>query len=198
MGDLNSTGACVLGLLDIGPPPPDRERWDADGTMTGAALWTAIQRSVGGFWSMTRSQVYQELKRLGGTGLVGEHNGHYAITAQGRVAVKQWFQDFALQEPRDEQRRAPVVLTVFFGHYLEPELLQRVVHEHRLRYERRLDVLRRIDAALDEDRSLPGSTLQWAILYLTTAIEWTDDVTTRLATAEPDPRSGDGKRRRRR
>jgi DNA-binding PadR family transcriptional regulator len=188
----------VLGLLDIGPPPPDRERWDADGTMTGAALWTAIQRSVGGFWSMTRSQVYQELKRLSGTGLVRERDGRYSITAKGRAAVKQWFQDFALQEPRDEQRRAPVVLTVFFGQYLEPELLQRVVHEHRLRYERRLDVLRRIDTALHEDRSLPGSTLQWAILYLTTAIEWTDDVNARLASAALDAVSGDGKRRRRR
>jgi Virulence activator alpha C-term len=85
------------------------------------------------------------------------------------------------------------VLTVFFGHYLEPELLQRVVREHRLRYERRVESLRRIEIALHEDRSLPGSTLQWAIRYLTTAIGWTDDVSTRLT---PQPKRAQARRRR--
>src|SRR5689334_21122239 len=115
---LNSTAACVLGLLDIGPPPPKRDRWDRDGTMTAAEVWDAAERSVGGFWSLTRSQVYQELRRLAAADLVTLDGNRYAITAEGRGAAQQWFHDFATAEPRDESVRSPVTLSVFFGHYL--------------------------------------------------------------------------------
>jgi len=179
--ELNSTAACVLGLLDIGPPPPDRERWTADGTMSGSEVWTAVKRSVGGFWSMTRSQVYQELKRVSSAQLATEAEpGRYAITDAGRDTVRRWFHEFGLRGPRPDQLRSPVELAVFFGHYIPREVLQRVVAEHRLLYQRRLDVLRRIEASLDNDRSLPGSTLHRAILNLGVAIDWTNDVDERL------------------
>jgi len=179
--ELNSTAACVLGLLDIGPPPPDRERWTADGTMSGSEVWTAVERSVGGFWSMTRSQVYQELKRVRSAEFATEvEPGRYAITDAGRYAVRRWFHEFALRGPRPDQLRSPVELAVFFGQYIPREVLQRVVAEHRLLYHRRLDVLRRIEASLDQDRSLPGSTLHRAILNLGVAIDWTNDVDDRL------------------
>jgi len=190
MEKLNSTAACVLGLLDVGPPPPARDRWSADGTMSGAELWSAAESSVAGFWSMTRSQVYREVKRLVDAGLADESGvGRFAITDPGRVAVRQWFQDFALGEPREEQLRSPVTLTVFFGHYLPKELLARVVDEHRLRYQRRLDALRTIDEAVDDQRALPASTLRRAMLYLAGAIEWTDDVRTRLSRTGPRSRA---------
>jgi DNA-binding PadR family transcriptional regulator len=181
---LNSTAACVLGLLDIGPPPPDRDRWEADGTMSGSEIWTAVERSVGGFWSMTRSQVYQELRRVSAAKFTREATpARYAITAEGRDAVRQWFHEFALRGPRPDQVRSPVELAVFFGQYIPREVLQRVVAEHRLLYHRRLDVLRRIEAALDQDRSLPGSTLHRAILNLGVAIDWTNDVDDRLGSS---------------
>src|SRR5712691_9226993 len=82
------------------------------------------------------------------------------LTSAGREAVQSWFHGFALAEPKDDQMRSAVTLTIFFGHYLDPALLTRVVREHRLRLERRLDTLRRIEHALDQDQSLPGSTLQ--------------------------------------
>ena len=178
---LNSTAACVLGLLDIGPPPPQRERWDADGTMSGAELWGAVERSVGGFWSMTRSQVYAEAKKLAAAGLAAETgDGRYSITVAGKRAVQAWFRELALAEPRDDQIRSPFTLTVFFGHYLTRRTLERVVHENRLRLERRLEVLRAIEQSLHDDRSLPGSTLTRAILNLGVALDWTDDVVGRL------------------
>jgi len=182
--ELNSTAACVLGLLDIGPPPPDRDRWESDGTMSGSEIWTAVERSVGGFWSMTRSQVYQELKRISAAKFTREATpGRYAITDEGRDAVRQWFHNFALRGPRQDQLRSPIELAVFFGHYVPPDLLRRVVAEHRLLYQRRLDVLHRIDAALVHDRSLPGSTLHRAILNLGVAIDWTNDVDDRLGSS---------------
>jgi DNA-binding PadR family transcriptional regulator len=191
---LNSTAACVLGLLDIGPPPPDRDRWERDGSMSGAEAWSAVERSVGGFWSMTRSQVYQELRKLTAAELVTVADARYTITPNGRAAVREWFNEFALGEPRDEQVRSPIALSVFFGHYLPTDLLERVVREHALRTQRRLDVLQTIDAALENDRSLPGATLQRAILAGKGAIEWTNDVLDRIAnvanTANAAPARG--------
>ncbi len=188
MAKLNSTAACVLGFLDVGPPPPDRARWETDGTMSGAEVWTGLERSVGGFWSLTRSQVYQELRRLADADLAAvDPAGRYAISETGRRAVREWFRDFALAEPRDEQVRSPVALTVFFGTYLEPGLLERLVREHQLRFERRLQALRRIEGALDDDRSLPGSTLRRGMLSLEGAVTWTQDVLDRL-TSNPRKR----------
>jgi hypothetical protein len=63
---------------------------------------------------------------------------------------------------------------------LPVELLERVVGEHRLRYQRRLDVLNSIAEALDDDQSLPGSTLRRGILAVSGAIEWTNDVLARI------------------
>jgi DNA-binding PadR family transcriptional regulator len=179
---LNSTAACVLGILDIGPPPPWRDDWSVERGMTGAWVWTTIERSVGGFWSLTRSQVYQELKRLTASQLVvaDAASGRFAITDAGREAAREWFTQLALTEPRAEQIRSPIALSVFFGDYLPVELLERVVREHRLRYQRRLDVLNSIAAALDDDQSLPGSTLRRGILSVSGAIEWTNDVLARL------------------
>lgn len=152
--------------------------------MSGAEVWDAAERSVSGFWSLTRSQVYQELRRLVDSGFVDEpHTGRFKITGEGRGEVAAWFQHFALDEPRADQLRSAITLTVFFGHYLPGDLLARVVREHRLRVERRLDQLRRIEAALHDDRSLPGSTLRRGILNATVAIDWTDDVLGRLGRA---------------
>jgi DNA-binding PadR family transcriptional regulator len=166
--------------------------------MSGAETWNAVQRSVGGFWSTTRSQVYQELKRLVDEGLAAQPSpGRYAITAGGREAAQVWFQHFAVAEPRDDQLRSPLTLTVFFGHYLTPDLLIRVVQEHRLRLERRLDLLRTIERSLHEDRSLPGATLRRGLRNVATTIEWTDEVLERIYATTPPSDQGVPQRRSR-
>ena len=130
---------------------------------------------------MTRSQVYSELKKLTLVQAVAESaQGRYSITAHGQKAVREWFAVFAQAEPRDDQIRSAFTLTVFFGHYLPADTLRRVVAENRLRLERRLDALRTIESSLSGDSSLPGSTLKRAILNLSGAIDWTDDVFDRL------------------
>jgi len=190
---LNSTAACVLGILDVGPPPPAHPDWARDPAMSGAEVWSGLEQSVGGFWSLTRSQVYQELRRLSADGLVAvSAAGRHAITDAGREAAREWFVGRALGEPREEQIRSPITLTVFFGHYLPADVLERVVREHELRARRRLETLRAMQGALGEDRSLPGSTLQRATLYFSGAIEWAHDVLDRL-----QPRASERTRKRR-
>ena len=168
--------------------------------MSGAEVWDAIQRSVGGFWSMTRSQVYQELSKSVTAGWAVDREARFAVTNEGRSQAAQWFEEFALASPRADQVRSSATLTVFFGHYLSADLLARVVREHRLQLERRLDQLRRIEAAVGEDTSLPGATLRRGILNTTAAIEWTDDVTRRVSERLPvgqrtqAPGQGSGRR----
>src|ERR1051325_10568499 len=115
---LNSHAPCVVGILDVGPPRPAHAGWKRDPTMSGAQVWSALEQSVAGFWSLTRSQVYQELQRLTADGLVTvSDTGRYALTDAGRAAARQWFVDRARGEPREDQIRSPITLTVFFGHY---------------------------------------------------------------------------------
>jgi DNA-binding PadR family transcriptional regulator len=159
--------------------------------MSGAETWSAVERSVGGFWSMTRSQVYQELKKLVDAGLAEDaEHGRYAITAQGRDAVRDWFHGLALAEPQDDQVRSPLTLIVFFGHYLPRELLARVVQEHRLRLERRLEALGTIERSLQNDESLPGLTLRRALVQSAGMISWTDEVLSRTGVRPTAERVG--------
>ncbi len=189
MRAINSTAACVLGMLDLGPPPPARREWSARRGMTGSELWNALDASVAGFWSMTRSQVYQEVRKLADDGLVTETNGRYRINGSGRVAAKEWFDAFARAEPKDEQIRSPIGLTVFFGHYLPDDVLMRVVGEHELRFRRRLDGMRVIEAAVGDDASLPATLLRRAILMLEGAIRWTEELRVRGSTSRRAPRA---------
>src|SRR3954454_21318326 len=97
-------------------------------------------------WSMTRSQVYQELRRLHDADLVSTVHGRYSITEPGRQAATAWFKDFALAEPRDEQVRSPIALSVFFGNYLPVEPVSvsgrgRVPRVARPRADRAVDAL---------------------------------------------------------
>src|SRR5581483_8614686 len=64
-------------------------------------------------WNMTRSQVYQELKRLTDAALVDQtDDGRYRLTDRGRDSVRAWFRAFALAEPKDDQIRSAITLTV--------------------------------------------------------------------------------------
>src|SRR5689334_23786835 len=66
---LTTTGACVLGLLEMGPPPPAR-REPGPEAMTGWQIYETANVSLARFWNITRSQVYLELGRLEQDGLV--------------------------------------------------------------------------------------------------------------------------------
>jgi DNA-binding PadR family transcriptional regulator len=111
--DLNATAASLLGFLQEGP----KTGWD---------LVEVIESSVGNFWNVTRSQVYRELKTLATAGLV-RHGATgprerlpYEITATGRQA----FSRFLAEEGGGDTLRLPIVVKVFFGDQMPPELLR--------------------------------------------------------------------------
>src|SRR2546430_4210247 len=117
--ELNPTAASLLGFLHEGP-------------MTGWELAQAVERSIGNFWNVTRSQVYRELRKLQGWGLVeaGKVGPRdrlpYEISDAGRKAFAEWI----ARPPGDEIIRFPLLLTVFFGAHIEPARLDRYLREH--------------------------------------------------------------------
>jgi len=180
---MNATAACVLGILQLGPAPGQGGRRDRG--MTGWQVFEAAKVSVARFWNLTRSQVYAELLRLAEAGHVRAASGRgaresraYRVTAGGEAAFRAWLETFALGEPRDEQLRSPLVLTVFFGEFLPREGLRRSLVEHRARHERRLRQLEAMTAALAaRDRGrLPAAVLARGVAYQALVTRWLDDV----------------------
>lgn len=177
---LNATAACVLGILQLGPPPPAAREPGPD-AMTGWQVHQTAQQSLARFWSMTRSQIYLELGRLESAGLVVAATGRgprasrpYRITDAGRVAFQEWLTDWVAAGPQDDQVRSPLVLTVFFGSFLPAESLDRLLREYSLRHHRMLESRRALLTGLGADarQSLPAATLDRGIAYHEMTLTW--------------------------
>jgi DNA-binding PadR family transcriptional regulator len=124
-----------------------------------------------------------ELSRLEETGLVegvgerGPRARHpYRITDAGRLAFREWLEAWAAAGPRDDQLRSPLVLTVFFGGFLDPGVVERLLHEYRLRHQRMLESRRAMLKGLSksERESLPAATLDRGIALHETTVAWLD------------------------
>ena len=190
--ELTSTGACVLGLLQMGPAP-GQPGFLEGGAMTGGQVYAAAERSVGRFWHLTRSQVYAELVELEEAKLVraagkpGPRGARpYRPTAAGRKAFAAWINDFVAAGPRDDQLRSPLLLVVFFGHFVEPDRLRSLVLEYRARHERGLALADDMLQALGLDRSLPGAALVRRRAYQELMVDWLGEVLDRISISSSD------------
>lgn len=185
MAELNATAASLLGFLH------DRER-------SGWEVVQTVEGSIGEFWNVTRSQVYRELRTLEERGLVtaGETGARdrrpYAITPQGREAFARWL----AREPGPDLVRSPMLLTVFFGQYLDPVLLRRFLTLHRAHHEKRLahyEELYHSLAGVDgEDHSVMA--LRYGIEHERAVLRWMDwlpPLKDAPATARAAPARGD-------
>jgi DNA-binding PadR family transcriptional regulator len=129
--ELNATAAALLGLLHHGPK-------------TGGELVTAARERFGGFFGVTRSQVYRELPALAEAGLVrlgkqgARSSQQYAITAAGKKAFKAWLSAGA--EP--DQVRSPLVLRLVHSGTLTSRQRTELVGNARQAYAARLDTVR--------------------------------------------------------
>ena len=191
--NLNSTGACVLGLLQMGPAP-GQPGFGQGGPMTGGQIFAAAGRSVSRFWNLTRSQLYAELPRLERAGLIeaagppGPRGAQpYQVTAAGRQRFTEWITAFVNAGPKDEQLRSPLLLAVFFGNFAQPRRLASLIEEYRARHQRSLAVAEDMQQALAGDTSLPGAALARRAAYEEMMVNWLTEVLTRV----PDSSAGE-------
>ena len=158
---LNPTAASLLGFLYRKP----RTGWELAGT---------VQRSIGNFWNLTRSQIYRELHALEAAGMVAAHEigprerQPYTITASGRRAFTDWIS----REPAVENIRFPLLLTVFFADRVPPEHLDRFLRQHQLRHERQLEIYVGQAAEVTDWTSGPALSLKFGIGYERAILRW--------------------------
>ncbi len=164
---INPTAASLLGFL-------------LDRPKTGWDLVEAIDRSVGNFWNVTRSQVYRELKTLAAAELVvfgtaGPRDRlPYEITAKGRRA----FLAFLEADAGSDTLRLPIVVKVFFGDQLPAAVLRQHVEAARAGHVRTLATYEMIAA-------IPGGgpktlhqrkCLELGLAYEKMMLAWIDDL----------------------
>ena len=176
---INATVGSLLGFLHEGP----QSGWD---------LMVTAQERIGGFWSLTRSQVYRELATMAATGLIttdstgARDRRAYRLTEDGRSAFTQWLS----QPPGEEQIRYPLLLTLAFARHLPPERLSSFIASHRALHQSRWDGYHdqeqqaRATGAGDVDLV----TLDFGLRYERAVLDWFDGLG---RTFSPRPHDSD-------
>lgn len=177
-GELPTTSFAVLGLLSYGP-------------LSGYALASLAEQSIGNFWTIAKSQVYRELARLEELGYVEGTDVRqeklpdkrmYELTNEGRSSLIEWLNNPS-PDKEGTRMRSTFLLKVFFGNLMEPEQLLDMIRTHRDQAEQALE---RFDLILDQLSRDPG-----AVYMLTTAklgkrvteatAEWADEAVKSLS-----------------
>jgi DNA-binding PadR family transcriptional regulator len=122
--DIPVTGYAILGLLTFGDE------------LTGYEIKQRADMTLRFYWvSPATSQVYTELKRLTGRGLVradarpdaGRKVTSYAITDAGRAALRAWMDESPAGFP---VLKHPVLLRLLVGHASSPERTRQMLHDY--------------------------------------------------------------------
>lgn len=182
--DLSTSCRAVLGLVAISPA-------------SGYDLVAFADRSIAYFWPIPRSQIYRELARLEGLGLiVGTHVAQtsapdkrvYEITEAGRVVLAAWVESPTW--PTSGSKNG-LLLKVFMARHARPESVGLLLRAYRESVELHLADLRAIVEQLaDRDRAKFGRlTARWGVLQAEASLAWLEEAE---AEAESDIATGTG------
>lgn len=132
--------------------------------VSGYDLGQKIRASVGSFWRESYGQIYPNLKRLEAEGLataktvrqIGNPEKRiFSITGKGRERLAEWL---AL-EPQPEIPRNEMLLKLFFGAQISPEISIQHLERWLKRERESLRELRRMESEeLPKDPKNPGSS----------------------------------------
>ena len=184
MGErLNATAGALLGLL-------------RDGPRSGYDLVAAAEQVIGGFWTLTRSQVYRELAALADRGLLEKgpagprDRRPFQLTPAGRAAFRTWVNT----SPEPENLRIPLLLRLTFADEIDPGQLRAMLAEHRAAHQNRLEAYRSLDRQLAAG-GVPGEqrvTLAFGISYETAVLGWFSQLPPSLNPASGGSDAGHG------
>ena len=172
--ELTTTEAAVLGLLSHGP-------------RSGYDLKKAVQSSVGYFWAPAKSQIYAVLPRLVESGYASvkkvaqeqrPDKSVYRLTRAGRAALKEWIEETPM--PPDPGRN-PLLIKLFFGDVVEPEVLVGHIQQRRQEAEELRSILEEIEARDDPSHLHSALTRGWGLEYTKAFIRWAKQAERALA-----------------
>jgi len=189
---VGTLGYAILGLLATKP-------------RTGYELAQAMKAPIGYMWTAQHSQIYPELARLQGAGLVTatvidgpgpRDTKRYTVTEVGLHRLEEW-----TDSPLTEVARSEFMLRVRCLWLLPPERARQFLLTQRRSYEKRQETYAYEEAAFalveDEvdDPSSPHfaqyATLRYGIMRINDTIAWCDWFLDRLeSTSSPRPRTG--------
>jgi DNA-binding PadR family transcriptional regulator len=175
---LNATAGALLGLL-------------RSGARSGYDLVAEAQLVIGGFWTITRSQVYRELADLADRGLVergqvgARDRQPFDLTAKGRAAFRSWVNT----SPEPENLRIPLLLRLTFADEIDSDQLRDTISEHRAVHAQRLQTYRSLDRELASAGVIDDQrvTLAFGISYETAVLRWFDQLPDSMKPPEGRP-----------
>lgn len=165
VADLNATQGSLLGFLHEGP-------------LTGWDLIRRVENGLSRFWNVTSSHVYRELRVLEDRGLIeaGDPGVRdrvpFSITGAGRKEFRRWIR----RQPGPEQIRFPLLVTLWFGHHLEPSRLAAFVEDTRQEHARRLELYESLAGQLDGDEPYRDAVIAFGVAYEQAVIDWLDEL----------------------
>jgi DNA-binding PadR family transcriptional regulator len=181
MARSNRTEFAILGMLAREP-------------LSGYDIKKLVGERLAHFWHESLGHIYPVLKRLrergwvvrtvqGGQGPPPRHE--YAITSEGRAALRAWFREpIEPPPPRNE-----LLLRVFLGRFTETEVLRARIREYRAvrrgqleRFETIRDLVER-EGRNDPDLRYWRLTLRAGIHAARAALAWCDEALTELQEA---------------
>jgi PadR family transcriptional regulator, regulatory protein AphA len=167
---LTTSSHAILGLLSIAP-------------MSGYDLFQAVERSIGRFWPVSKSQVYLELPRLEQAGLIQGTEVHqenlpdkrvFRLTEAGDEALDAWLENGVIEGP---QFRVPFLLKTLFGHRRQPAdtagLLQAVQDEAVVQARQYQDFLNLLEPV--PDSAYAQMTVLFALRVAEAVASWTQE-----------------------
>jgi DNA-binding PadR family transcriptional regulator len=175
---LSPTGYVVLGLASVRPT-------------TGHELAAFAERSIGQFFSLTRSHVYSELDRLCRRGLLEVTEVRqerlptkrvYEITRDGLEVLTAWLDDPELPPDR---YRSLFLVRVFFGDHLSCERLETLLDDYERAARARRDALAEIVDRLSgrAESAFRRATAMFGLAQAEASLDWIQQVRPLLLAA---------------
>jgi len=174
--EANAITPVVLGLLRHGP-------------RSGYDIKVAVDGSTRFFWAASYGQIYPELKRLEGAGLIegedaptgGRRRRVYSLTTTGEQALVEWLHGTTTTiELRDES-----LLRLFFADGLPRDEALMLLEGRRRGHEQYLETLRAIEARPGQDPTFVELVLRWGIDFNEWGAEWCRQQLERLRDETP-------------
>jgi PadR family transcriptional regulator AphA len=167
--ELSRTAYTILGMLALG-------------RSTGYEIKSLVDISTRFFWAASYGQIYPELGRLEGLGLIegtrddtdGRRRKAYRLTPAGEAALDGWLTS---SEPLHLELRHEGVLKLFFADRLDVEERVALLRRIRAEHERVRDQLLAIEPPGpgeegERDHMMPFVVLRWGIAYEEAIIDW--------------------------
>ncbi len=185
-GSLGPTASVILGMLSFGPK-------------SGYEIKGFVDRSTRFFWAASYGQIYPELRRLEGAGLVAGESSPtgdrrrtvYRITTEGEAAHDAW-----LTSPgAGYELRDLGLLKLFFADSLDAAALADLVERLRAERAATLERLQAIKAATDRPKRLGAElVIEYGIATHTMWVDWLSRVGADIEQSITTSRSDGGAR----